>query len=160
MKKIFGIIWLIVSFLYAYQGYNLLYHYSTPEVLWAFIIPISIAYTKIVCGIICLFIGVKFLKENPKNNYLIFSLTFLLVIYFIIDIIQYGISSIYYYRENILLLILVAPTFYKLKTAISIANLIENFKQNKVRTVGILVLGCLPYILAELINYNSYKFLH
>lgn len=159
-EKIFGTVWLVVSFLYIYQGYSLLYQYSTPGVLWTFIIPISIAYAKIVFGIVCLLIGINFLKEKSKNDYLILLLIFLLILYFIVDIIQYGIESIYYHGENILLLILIITTFYKLKIEISITNLIENFKQNKIRTIGILVLACIPYILAELTTYNSYKFLH
>ena len=131
MKKIIGIIWLIFSLLYLYQGFGYLYQYSESGILWAFMIPIIIAYTKIVCGILSLLIGIKFVKRKPENNYLILPLTFLLLIYLIIDIIQFGISTVHYSGENILLLILITTTFYKLKTKTGITNLNENLKKRK-----------------------------
>ncbi|WP_179018764.1 hypothetical protein [Winogradskyella forsetii] len=159
-EKIIGIVWLIFGLLYLYQGFGYLYQYSTPGILWAFMIPIIIAYTKIVCGILSLLIGIKFAKEKSENNYLILPLTFLLIIYLTIDIIQYGISTIYYSGENILLLILIAISFHKLKTKIGIKNLTEKLKNNKVRVIGILILGFMPYVLAELTTYDFYIFLH
>ena len=160
MNKTIGIIWLIFSLLYFYKGFGYLYQYSKSGILWAFIIPIIIAYTKIVCGILSLLIGIKFVKGKSENNYLILPLTFLLIIYLTVAIIQYGISTIYYSGENILLLILIATTFYKLKTKIGITNLTEKLKENKINVIGILILGVTPYILAELTTYNFYKFLH
>jgi len=53
-EKVIGIIWLIFSLLYLYLGFEYLYTYSTLGMLWAFMIPIIIAYTKIVCGILIL----------------------------------------------------------------------------------------------------------
>lgn len=160
MTKIIGIMWLIFSFLFFHQGFGYLYQYSESGILWAFMIPIIIAYTKIVCGILSLLIGIKFIKGKSEINYLILPLTLLLIIYLTVDIIQYGISTIYYSGENILLLILIATTFYKLKTKIGITNLIEKLKENKLIVIGILILGFIPYVLAELTTYNFYKFLH
>ncbi|WP_428742164.1 hypothetical protein [Tenacibaculum sp.] len=159
-EKIIGIIWLIFGLLYLYQGFGYLHQYSTPGILWLVMIPIIIAYTKIICGILSLLIGIKFIKRKSENNYLILPLAFLLIIYLAIDIIQYGISTIYYSGENILLLILIVISFHKLKTKIGIATLTEKLKENKISVIGILTLGFLPYLLAELTTYDFYKFLH
>ena len=160
IKKIIGIIWLIFGFLYLYEGFQYLYNYSTPGILWVIMIPILITYTKIVCGILCLSIGIKFIREKAENNYQISPLTFLLIIYLIIDIVRYGISTIYYSGENILLLILIAVTFYKLKAQIGNQSLTEKLKENKISAIGILILGFIPYLLSELTTYNFYRFLH
>ncbi len=159
-EKTIGIMWLALSFINFYQGCSYIFQYSTPGVLWLFMIPIIIAYVKIVCGVLSLFIAVKFLKNESEYNYMILPITFLLIIYLIDDIIQYGFSTVYYSGENILLLMLIAITFYKLKKRIRITNLIVEVKQNKMSTLGALVLGVMPYILSELITYNFYKFLH
>ncbi len=159
-EKIIGIIWLIFGLLYLYQGFGYLYQYSAPGILWVVMIPILIAYTKIICGILSLIIGIKFTKGKTENNYLILPLTFLLIIYLIIDIIQYGISTLYYSGENILLLILIVISFHKLKTKMGITNLTKKLKEKKINAIGILTLGFIPYLLAELTTYDFYKFLH
>lgn len=159
-EKVIGIVWLIFSLIYFYQGLDYLYLYSTPGLLWTFMIPIVIAYTKIICGILSFLIGIKFIKGKSENNYLILPLSFLLIIYLVIHIIQYGISTIYYSGENILLLILIVISFHKYKTQISITTLAENLKEKKISIIGILILGFIPYLLAELTTYSFYKFLH
>src|SRR5690606_27484938 len=141
-----------------YQGFGYLYQYSTPGILWAFVIPIIIAYTKIFCGILYLLIGIKFIKGKSENNYIIVPLGLLLLIYLVTDIIQYVISTIDYSGENILILIIVALSIHKLKSKIGIQALIKKLKEKKV--VGILILGFLPYLLAKLTTYDFYKFIH
>ncbi len=160
MEKIIGIIWLIFGLLHLCQAFGYLYQYSTPRILWLVMIPIIIAYTKIICGILSLLIGIKFIKGKSENNYLILPLTFLLIIYLTIDIVQYRISTIFYSGENILLLILIGLSFHKLKTKIGITTLTEKLKENKISIIGILILGFIPYLLAELTTYDFYKFLH
>ncbi|WP_396596924.1 hypothetical protein [Dokdonia sp. R86516] len=159
-EKIIGFVWLVFGLLYSYQGFYYLYEYSTPGALWVYMIPIIIAYTKIVGGILCLLIGIKFVGEKSENNYLILPLTFPLIIYLIIDIIQYGISTIYFSGEKILLLILITISFYKLKSKIGIINLTKKLTENKFKVIGVLTLGFMPYLIAKLTTYDLYKFLH
>ena len=159
-ERIIGIIWLICGVLYLFQGLNYLYKYSTPNALWFVMIPIVLTYTKIICGILCLKIGTEFFKRKSENHYLILPLTFLLILYLTIDLIKYGTSTIYYSGENLLLLILIALSIYKMKSKIGITKLTEKLKKNKIKIIGILLLGFLPYLLAELTYYELYSFLH
>ncbi|WP_299117372.1 hypothetical protein [uncultured Winogradskyella sp.] len=159
-ERIIGIIWLICGILFLFQGLSYLYKYSIPNVLWFVMVPIVITYTKIFCGIICLKIGVEFVKEKSENNHLILPLTFLVILYLTIDLIQFGTSTIYYSGENLLLLILVAFSIYKLKNKIGITKLTEKLKVKKIKIIGILLLGFSPYLLAELTYYELFSFLH
>ena len=111
--------------------------------------------TKTICWIFCLLIRNNFDNGKSENNYIILTLTILLIIYVLIGLVQLGISSIYYYGENILLLVLILITFRKLKTEIGIVNLTRKIKENKLSILWMLMFGFTPYLLAELIPMNT-----
>jgi hypothetical protein len=159
-EKIIGIIWFAFSLIYLFQGFIYLYRYSAPTVLWAFMIPILIAYTKIVLGILCSYIAINFIKGKSGNDIIMILLTFLILIFTLIEIFKYGMSITNCNGENLLLLLLIVITFRILKIQIGITKFTEKTKDNKVVLIGFIILGILPYVLTEFTNYSFYNFLH
>ena len=145
---------LFLGFAIMYAVHKIPYRYFRG--LSIVMIPIVISYAKIIFGILCLIVGIEFIKAKSENDYLILPLTFLLSFYLIFDLIKYGTSTIHYSGENLLLLILIAFSINR----IGITKLAKKLKENKIKIIGILLLGFLPYILAELTYYELYSFLH
>ena len=159
-KKAIGIVWLVVGLIYLFSGLDNIYDYSTPGVLWYYIIPIAITYLNIFCGIICLKIGLNFLKKKTENQSLILPLTFLLLFYVISDFIIYGLVALNYSVINFISIILIAFSIKKLPNVVGISKMTSNLSQNKATLIGILILGFIPYLLAEFTDYDDFIFLH
>ncbi len=115
-------------------------------------------FTSLVFGILSLIIGIDYLKEKSRYNYLIIPLSFLLLTYLIIFVNIYGGLIFHTHLELILLLILIIISLGKLISKYEISNLFKRGMKNKIIIIAIVLLGFLPYAMGELISCIDDKY--
>jgi len=164
-EKTIGILWLVIGLLHIISGVYNLHQYSTPGLLWMFIIPEMTSYTQIVSGTLCLIIGLSFINEKLENTYLILPLVLLQIIDFLVDnfpisleFIKYGIFAIIESYDKLIILILIAISFlvFKLQTN----TFAKKFIENRANVIISAILILLPYLLSKIAPYKFYEFLH
>lgn len=156
--QVLGFIWFILGLLLLFEGTYYIYKYSNPYILWFSMIPITIAYSKIVGGILCLILGFRILRKKSLDSCLLFY-CFPLIFYLFSSILQFGFFSSYWLLSSLIFLILLWLSI----THLRVKNLILSFKQlinNKGKIIIILVISILPNVLSIVSNYDSFSFLH
>jgi len=167
-QKAIGILWLVIGLLYIIAGISNLYEYSTPGLLWMFIVPEMTAYTQIISGVLCLSIGLSFINGKLEKTYLILPLFLLQIIYFLIDVfefapsiievLKYGIFTILESYDKLIILILIAISLRILK--LQTKDLTEKLTENKTNVLISVIVISLPYFLSKIAPYKFYEFLH
>lgn len=155
-EKIIGVFWLIISINLMIDGFKNLYTYSTPHILWCFMITIEVVYGEIIYGFLFSVIGYYFIKNKQEKYKLILLILILVFLNFIIDIFTYGFTDIFYPYGFLLIILSIYFIFKKKIFKQSLKELISN----PIKTAVFLFVGLSPYLLSNIFPYSSYSFLH
>lgn len=160
LEKSLGVSWIVLGIIYFYQGCSSLYNYSTPGLLWLFVIPIAITYFNLASGFLYVFWGMVLLREKASKYYFILPVVFLFSVYLISSFLVYGMSVLNYLIQHTILFLLSIITLKKLKAKEGNGRIRKSVEENKFIIVMIIIIGLVPFVLGELTNYNLFSFLH
>lgn len=135
-------------------GISILYQYSTPMVLWLYMVPEWITFTKIFIGIFGTIIGLGIFRRGEHKLVLPFSA--LLAIYIAIDFMRIGLEFLPHAGSSLVFLLLAALTI-KLTEGFDLEKR-KIFRESKV--LIFIGTGLTPYILTGWISYDWFEFLH
>ncbi|MEM6844319.1 MAG: hypothetical protein AAF632_19025 [Bacteroidota bacterium] len=157
---VLGLIWLGFSVVYISSGIMNIYQYSNPSILWLYMIPDEISYSKVLIGIFSFLIGTSIIRNDGKNTVLLFLFALLLLAYVVIDFIQLRTDTLYMSGGNILLFLLTAITIRFFYKTVRIKSAWNYLKENRKVVIIVLGVGLAPYILRGWITYSLFHFLH
>ena len=153
-SRIIGTAWILLALYELFFGFHHLYQYSIPGVLWLYMVPVWITFTKIFIGIVGLIIGISILRTTDLSLTFPFAVT--LTLYIIIDFFKIGIELFPISGSNLLYLGLALQTL-KLNGELEQTKLEELRKR---RNLIFIAIGLTPYFLNRWTTYDWFNFLH
>jgi hypothetical protein len=153
MKRnlILGALWIGIALYDLSLGAYFLYQYSTPSVLWLYMVPTWITFTKIFLGATGLLIGLGIVSRG--DHILILPLAALMIIFIAIDLIKMGFESLHDSGSNLILLLLAVLT-------IRLTSEIQLTIFRKPRVLVVMAIGLAPYLFVNYLSYSWFNFLH
>lgn len=152
--KLLGISWLILAICNLYFGIYDLFKYSNPSADFFLMVPASVTLSKIYIGALSLYAGLSILYRKSSYRLLIPFLAVISLFYIICDLFTHGVEFVSFSGIN---LITLGLAVYSIK----VSRKSIKFTSITITTLVLLIiLGLIPYIFANSIDYELFNYLH